>query len=164
MLKGFITALLLLGVSSQVLAWDIKVSNKTPYGIMAKAKSWKGLLHGNWVTIPAGQSAKVGPKGADCIAGMWVKVNMPNEGYKELGYFGFKFSPMSPCSNTAAVVGVEPVISYAAAHGPSMTGTIGVTRAELKSLNSMLAMSMVMQTMLLHQRISIFKDNRFKVI
>lgn len=132
MIKGLVIVLMLLGISSQVLAWDITVYNKTPYGIMAKAKSWKGLLHGNWVTIPAGQSAKVGPKGADCIDGMWVKVNMPEKGYIDIGYYNFKFAPASPCSNTTAVVGVEPITTAEAAHGPSAVGTIGRTNIVLK--------------------------------
>jgi hypothetical protein len=99
---------------------------------MAKSKILIVLLHCNWVTIPAGQSAKVGPRGADCIDGMWVKVNIPNKGYVDIGYYSFKFSPMSPCQNTTAVVGVEPIVTNENTQGYATMGTIGMTKTVLK--------------------------------
>jgi hypothetical protein len=110
-IKCLVAALMLLGVTSQALAWNIKVYNKTPFSIQVKAKSWGGLLHGDWVTIPVGKVGNAGPRGADCIDGMWVQVDIPGKGYTEIGYFNFKFAPMSPCSDTTAVVGVEPILS-----------------------------------------------------
>lgn len=133
MLKGLVISLVLLGISSSVLAWNIKVYNKTPFGIMAKAKSWGGALNGDWTVIPAGQFANVHPGGADCIDGMWVQVDMPGgQGYTDLGYFNFKFAPMSPCQNTSAVVGVEPVVADTHEGGYGPMGTLGGTKYVLK--------------------------------
>ena len=137
MLKGLVAVLMLLGISSQALAWSINVHNKTPFGIMVKAKSWKGLLHGDWVTIPAGQVAKAGLRGADCIDGMWVKIDMPGKGYTEIGYYSFAFAPMSPCSNTTAVVGVEPVITEeVVGAGPSTSGRPGTMQNTMGTISA----------------------------
>ena len=69
-----VSLLVLTGFAQGVFAWTIKVYNKTPFEIMARAKSWGGALNGGWVSIPHGEVGKVGPGGADCIDGMWVKV------------------------------------------------------------------------------------------
>jgi len=133
MLKGLLISLVLLGFSSTIMAWNVTVHNKTPFGIMVKVKSWHGLLNGGWVVIPAGQVAKAGPRGSDCIDGMDVQVNLPMQGYTSLGYFKFKFAPMSPCKDTTAVVGVEPIIEAVSQGGYSQMGTIGETKYMLKT-------------------------------